>query len=289
MQLPGKQQLQPILDVLGDAMRWFAALAVSVTIASCDGQPTDPCVGTEAKPVLEVVAVHDPATGSMGSALSLSNITLDGVPVDSAMLRTNLLRNVERTSTGIACALPCSFGGEPGTYRFDVRAPGFYPGQAEVVAGYADIPAGCPASHGRPTSVSVALVEADSARVTFTFTQRQSTALPFDIASVTFDDGSGSRTVDVEWPWRSYLTRNAGTLHVRFVLGAPDTIAVGEVELPLKKDWEWSVGAYLSDRSPLEESFCIEAKAVPLRRPVPGVDSLYIGWGGLPLSETAAC
>ena len=270
-------------------MRWFAALVAMVIVVGCDGQPTDPCVATESKPVLEIVAVHDPATGAVGSALSLSNITLDGIPVDSAVLRTNLLRNVERTSTGIACTLPCSFGVESGTYAFDVRAPSFYPDHVEVVATYSEVPAGCPASRGEPTSVSVALVEADSARVTFTFAQRQTTGLPSDIASVVFDDGSGARTLDVEWPPESFLTRNAGTLHVRFVVGAPDTIAVAEVDLPLKKDWEWSVGAYLYDRSPVEESFCIEAKGFPLRRVIPGADSLYVGWAGSPLSESVAC
>jgi hypothetical protein len=270
-------------------MRWVGPLAIVFIVVGCDGQPTDPCVATESKPVLEILAVHDPATGAAGFALSLSNITLDGIPVDSAVLRTNLLRNVERTSTGIACTLPCSFGNESGTYYFDVRAFGFYPDHAEVVASYSEVPTGCPASHGQPSRVSLALVEADSARVKFTFAQRRATGLPSDIASVIFDDGSGERTLDVERPPESFLTRNAGTLHVRFVVGAPDTIAVGEVDLALKKDWEWSVGAYLYDRSPVEESFCIEAKAFPLRRVIPGADSLYVGWAGSPLSESAGC
>jgi len=139
-------------------MRWVGPLAIVFIVVGCDGQPTDPCVATESKPVLEILAVHDPATGAAGSALSLSNITLDGIPVDSAVLRTNLLRNVERTSTGIACTLPCSFGNESGTYYFDVRAFGFYPDHAEVVASYSEVPTGCPASHGQPSRVSLVLL-----------------------------------------------------------------------------------------------------------------------------------
>jgi hypothetical protein len=288
-ELPGEHQCWWIVEVLEGPMRWFAALAAAVIVVGCDGQPTDPCVATESKPVLDIVSVHDPATGAVGSTLSLSYITLDGIPVDSAILRTNVLRNVERTPTGIVCTLPCSFGIESGTYGFDVRAPGFYPDHAEVVAAYTEVPAGCPAAHGQPTSASVALVEADSARVKFTFAQRRATGLPSGIASVIFDDGSGARTLDVERPPESFLTRNAGTLHVRFVVGAPDTIAVGDVELALRKDWEWSVGAYLYDRSPVEESFCIEAEGFPLRRVIPGADSLYIGWAGAPLSESVGC
>lgn len=272
------------------AMPWFAAAAALLFAGGCDGQPAASCVEGESKPILEIASARDPVTGTAASTLSLYDITLDGVPIDTAVLRTDRQHNIERTDDGLDCtALPCSFGGAPGMYAFDVVAPGFYASPAEVTARFTEVPAGCPESHGRATTLSLALTEADSARVTFQFAQRRATGLPSDIASVTFDDGSGPRSIRIDLPAESYITRNAGTLHIRFVVGAPDTIATGEVDLPLMKDWEWSVGAYLYDRSPTEESFCIDAKSFPLMRPVPGADSLWVGWAGTRLSREDTC
>jgi len=73
------------------------------------------------------------------------------------------------------------------------------------------------------------------------------------------------------------------------VVGAPDTIGVGEVDLPLRKDWQWTVSAFMYDVNPMEESFCFTARSFPLRRLIGGADSLYIGWGGTPISGQIAC
>lgn len=270
-------------------MRVVIVLGAVLTVMACDDQTVDPCPQSESKPVLEIVAVRDPATGTSGAALALSSITLDGVPVDTSILRTHVLRNVERTEEGIACTVPCSFGQEPGIYSFDVLAPGFYQGHDEVSAAYTNVPDGCPASHGDPTPHSVNLIEADSARVIFSYTIRNGTGLAGGIVGVTFDDGTGARSVMPMFPWQSFVTRNSGTLHIEFVVGAPDTIAVGDLDLPLNKDWEWAVRAFIYDHNPMEDSFCVEAKSFPLRRAVPNADSLYIAWSGLPLSRNAAC
>jgi hypothetical protein len=178
---------------------------------------------------------------------------------------------------------------EPGRYEFDVRAPGFYPGHSEVVASYHNVPTGCPSTNGDPTQHAIDLVEADSARAWFSYVIRNGTGLQSGDVSVTFDDGSGSRTVVLETPWQTFVTRDAGTLSVRFVVGAPDTLAVGQIELPLKKDWRWGVAAHVSDRNPVDDSFCVEAKSFPLRRAIPNADSLYIAWGGSQLSVIGGC
>lgn len=270
-------------------MRAFTFPAFVLAVWGCDGQALDPCLESTSNRVLEIVAVRDLATGASGSNLGLSTIRLDGAPLDTAVLRTNLLRNIERTNGGIACTLPCSFGVKAGTYTFDVRAPGFYPGHSEVVAAYRNVPRGCPASNGDPTQHTVDLVEADSARARFSYVFRNGTGLQSGDVSVTFDDGSGSRTLALGTPWQTFVTRNAGTLNVRFVVGAPDTLAVGEIELPLMKDWQWGVAAHVSDRNPMDDSFCVEAKSFPLRRAIPNADSLYIAWGGSQLSVVSGC
>lgn len=269
--------------------RGISVLGLMAAMAACDGGAIDPCVDGEPSAVLEIAAVRDPATGASGAALSLSDIMIDGVAIDTAIVRTNLLRHVERTATGIACTVPCSFGEQPGTYTFDVHSPGFYPGRAAVVASYSNAPAGCAASHGDPTRFTVRLVEADSARAAFSYSLAAGTGLSDGIVLVEFDDGAGMRSVTPAWPWQSFITRNSGTLHVRFVVGAPDTIAMGTIDLPLKKDWEWGIRAFIADRNPTDFSFCVEATSFPLRRAVPGADSLYIAWGGTRLSENDAC
>jgi hypothetical protein len=185
--------------------------------------------------------------------------------------------------------LPCLFGAEEGSYAFDVRAPSFYGSSTEVIATYSRIPSGCPSAQGRPTSIDLQLIEADSAQVRFSFAARTATGLASDVASATFDDGSGPRSVDLTSPWPTFQTRNSGTLHVRFVIAAPDTIATGEVYLPLKKDWIWHIGARLYEQNPIHESFCIQAKSFPLWREIPGADSLYVGWAGNSISEPFTC
>jgi len=61
------------------------------------------------------------------------------------------------------------------------------------------------------------------------------------------------------------------------------------VDLPPMKDREWGVRTFIGDRNPTDVSFCVEASSFPLRRAVPGADSLYIAWGGTRLSENDAC
>jgi len=269
-------------------MRPHCALAMAMMVVGCDYVPTDPCASTDSKPVLEIRAVEDSATAAKAVALSLSNITLGGAPIDTVVLRSNILHNVERSKYGIGCLLPCTFGTEPGTYAFDTRSNGFYPTHHEVTASYTDAPIGCPESHERATGVTLNMVEADSARARFYFLRRTNEVAQ-DGAYVTFDDGSGPLTAQVTWPGDSFMTKNDGTLHVRFVVGAPDTIGVGVVDLPLMKDTEWSVGAYLYDQNPEKESFCIKAKGFPLRRAVAGADSLYVGWSYRQLSISSSC
>jgi hypothetical protein len=265
------------------------AVPVLFLAAACAGGATEPCAENPPSPVLAIVQATNQLTGQQIDGVIIRDVRLEGVPVDTVDLPTNLLRNVERVRSGLRCILPCAFGVDEGSYAFGVSALGYYPTSVEVFARYADIPFGCPAAHGTPTPVEIRMIEADSARVSFNYATRRGTGIGSEAVSVTFDDGSGPRTIQLRHGMEPFVTRNAGTLIVRVAILAPDTIAVGDLQLPLKKDWIWGIGVYLYDRSPLYESFCIQAKSFALRRPVPGADSLYLGWGGAPLSILTAC
>jgi hypothetical protein len=269
----------------------YIILAMSVvgTMSGCEPQPTEPCTDSTDKPVLLISSALDQATGTPIPVIGLVDITLDGVPVDTIVLRTNARHNVERRRNLLSCILPCTFGEDKGVYAFDIFSTGYYMNTAEIAAEYANVPEGCPASHGEPTTATFRLIEADSARVHFGFVRRFGVGLASDAATVTFDDGSGPRIDNLGEPRIDYVTRNAGTMRIHVTVAAPDTIAVGDIELPLRKDWRWGVSVYVSDRNPAEDGFCVDAKAFPLRKPVPVADSLYISWGGLPISQNVAC
>jgi hypothetical protein len=66
---------------------------------------------------------------------------------------------------------------------------------------------------------------------------------------------SGLKTIPIDGQTREFVTPNTGTLRVRFVVGAPDTLATGDVELPLKKDWVWSISAHVASRNPQIDGF----------------------------------
>jgi hypothetical protein len=257
-----------------------------VWTCACERQVMEPCAQTTARPIVDISAAEGVASQASIPSLFLHDITRDGLPIDTTALRGSLRRNAQVESGGLSCNVPCGFGEEPGTYRFGVRAHGFYGSAVQVAAEYSAVPAECPASHGTPTRVALALVEADSARVSFGFVKRSAVDVQPGV-SITFDDGSGVTTFDLTRPWPTFETRNAGTLRVRVVMGAPDTIAVGELELPLQKDWHWSISAYLYDSNPA--AFCVQARSFPLRRAVAGADSLYLGWAGNYLSRPFIC
>jgi hypothetical protein len=265
-------------------------LAILASLPACDRTPLEPCAGTAAKPILEITSARNAASGAPLSAISITDPVHNGVPLDTALLRTNLVWNLARTSRGFLCTLPCRFGSTPGTYTFNASTQSFYPTRVEIVANYTGIPSGCPASHGVATRIHLALREADSARVTFAFVTRTGTGLTASAAAITYNDGSGDRLIGLVPAQPTFPTANTGTMHVRVVLGAPDTLAVGEVDIPLRKDWHWAVGAWVYDRNPQSVSFCVQnVRSFPLRRAVPNADSLYLTFSGNFILNPGVC
>ena len=265
--------------------RRFPAAALLAFTVACGDEVVDPC--TSPKPILQISAAQGTPTGTRIPILMISNVRLDGQPIDTADLRLRSF-NVQRLS-GIwfDCTVPCSLGYQPGTYTFDAYARGYYPATVQAVADYSNTPTGCPASHGTPTNMAVALAEADSARVSFHFSAVAGVTLRS--ADITFDDGSGFRSLNVGFNRQTFEIRNSGNLSVRFVVGHPDTVGVAELNVPLRKDRHWFIGAYLANQNPLMGNTCASVRSYPMRRAVQGADSLYVGWVATPISWSLVC
>ena len=254
-------------------------------LPACDRSVVEPCSGTSTKPIVQIAEARNASTGALLPKILITNPMLDGAPLDPAL---TFVSNIERAGSGFFCTIPCLFGSKPGTYTFTASAQSFYQAPIQVVASYTNIPAGCPATHGSPARVSLALLEADSARVAFGFATRTGTGLTADIVSITFNDGSGDRTTGLRHAQPPFPTLNSGNLHVRVVLTAPDTLAVGEIDLPLMKDWQYAVMVFVYDRNP--QAMCIpNVKSFALRRAVPNADSLYIAWAGTYILNPGIC
>jgi hypothetical protein len=149
---------------------------------------------------------------------------------------------------------------------------------------------GCERTSTDPIELPPQPIKPDSAKVSFSFVPSLASGLPYHAAIVSYDDGDGMKTIRFNGQTGEFITRNTGTLRVRFIVSAPDTLVIGEVDLPLKKDWRWSVSGYVTNRNPQLDGFCLMGpKTFALRRPLPGADSMYILWAGAPNSHTVLC
>ena len=230
------------------------AVALLVLTLACGNEVVDPC--TSSKPILQISAAQGTPTGTRIPILMISNVRLNGQPMDTADLRQRSFNLQRLSGIWFDCTVPCSLGYQPGTYAFDAYARDYYGASFQAVADYSNTPPGCPASHGTPAQTSVALIEADSSRVSFQFSIPAGLTLGVDSVQVSFDDGSGQRTFDLTWPWPTFQIRNYGTLHVRYVIGVRDTIAVGQVDVPLRKDRQIFIGSHLANRNPMSNNTC---------------------------------
>jgi hypothetical protein len=246
---------------------------------ACGHEVVDPC--TSPKPIMQIIAAQGTPTSMRIPILAISNVRLNGQLMDTAYVRTRSF-SLQRTSApGVFdCTVPCSWGYEPGVYTFDAKALGYYGTTVQAVADYSEVPAGCPASHGTPANTVVTLREADSARVSFGLNATAGIALRS--AHITFDDGSGVRTLTTGAGYPPHFeTRNTGSMRVRFVVGEPDTAAVAEFDVPLMKDRHLYVVGHLG---PFSGMCYFPMKSFGLRRPVPGADSLRFTWIHVPIS-----
>jgi hypothetical protein len=110
--------------------------------------------------------------------------------------------------------------------------------------------------------------------------------------SITYDDGSGVRTVgadlrprEFEFPSTPrYPTRTSGTMKVTITLTRDGrTAAVDTLELPLKTDWIWGVAVHAAAENPMQSCIgCMGAHRQPLPADlarVPG-EAMWIVWSG---------
>lgn len=87
-------------------------------------------------------------------------------------------------------------------------------------------------------------------------------------------------------------TSSSGMLEVSFRLtNQGTTISAGSVQLPLSRDWRWTVELRAVTTDPAYGCFgCVGTRAFPLREAyrVPGRDSIWVVWGGNSISRPVA-
>ncbi|HEX3159775.1 MAG TPA: hypothetical protein VHQ45_14745 [Gemmatimonadaceae bacterium] len=89
---------------------------------------------------------------------------------------------------------------------------------------------------------------------------------------------------------RELSTRTRGTLRMAYALVAPsgDTASLGQVELPLRSDWVYSVNVMPDTSDPAQRCFgCQGSRAFGLTAAYvrPDVDKVYVTWGGNSISN----
>jgi hypothetical protein len=141
-----------------------------------------------------------------------------------------------------------------------------------------------------PILLAIAGCGTADARVQVSYVMRP--GLPASAFRTTIDDGSGARELrgaelaanasQVSTPVLD--TRRRGTLRVGFALEADGASASrGEVAIPLRSDWIWSVSVQIDTIDPRRMCFgCAGSRAFPLAeryRRTPA-DSVWVTWGG---------
>ena len=117
-------------------------------------------------------------------------------------------------------------------------------------------------------------------------------AAPGQSLTISFDDGSGPRTVgpdlrprEFEFPSTPrYPTRSSGVLKVSVTLNRAGRVAAAtSFDLPLRSDWIWGVAIHTEAENPIGSCIgCMGAAHQPIAPElarVPG-ESLWINWSG---------
>jgi hypothetical protein len=95
-----------------------------------------------------------------------------------------------------------------------------------------------------------------------------------------------------QWWTPEVETAHSGTLTMRFsfVTSEQDTVSVGRVSMPIRKDWRWYIGIYgAAGRSYYRNCFgCYGAEPFAILVPtyaLTGSDSVWVIWGGNSISH----
>lgn len=93
------------------------------------------------------------------------------------------------------------------------------------------------------------------------------------------------------WESENYRTANSGSVIIKFEIKTElnKLISKGEISIPLKKDWAWSVEISHSNSDPLIGCFgCVESKSFPILESEyisNNADSIFIVYGGNSISN----
>ena len=117
--------------------------------------------------------------------------------------------------------------------------------------------------------------------------------------AVHFDDGTRQWTVHGRdlahasgnvWRGTPQTTAASGTLHVRYVVTAPDATVVseGSIDLPLRADWIHGVDIHAATEDPRRHCMGCQASvrfALAPQGRSPAADAVYVVWGGNSISN----
>lgn len=136
-------------------------LSAAVVVAGCGGggseQPNaGPCVVNYTEPVVTISSAVNSSSIAPVSDVTLTNISLDGLPADLRVLAF-LSSNIQVAGTTLVCKVPCSFSTTEGNYAMSVSAAGYQVAALSFVAKYSNFIGGCPATYSGSRSVSVSL------------------------------------------------------------------------------------------------------------------------------------
>ena len=93
------------------------------------------------------------------------------------------------------------------------------------------------------------------------------------------------------WESEKYQTANSGTVMMKFELKTElnKLISKGEISIPLKKDWIWSVDVHHSSMNPMLVCFgCFGSKSFPILDSAyinNDTDSIFVVYGGNSISN----
>lgn len=129
----------------------------------------------------------------------------------------------------------------------------------------------------------------DESKISFTLHYLTSNNFSNSEININFDDGKTEYILTnndfSNGNSSEFSTETSGNIDIRFSIldSLTDTISTGSINLPIKSDWSWGVGLYITDSNPYNTCMgCTSSKSFILNESY--VDSLYdsvfVVWGG---------
>ena len=144
------------------ASRWavplLAALLLPGLPACDDDRIAGPCVHEYREPIIQLISARDARDGTALSSVVLTNIRVDGRPLEASFLATvGPAYGVIARGDSLVCAIPCGFATDAGNYVFTVSAVGYPPQDRGYQVDYSVSHGGCPSYNDGGVEVELRL------------------------------------------------------------------------------------------------------------------------------------